>query len=120
MRADEIIRDIKKGQEAGQAFIKWWRIENDFTDYELFDSFIENARSSHEIAGFELLDLEQMWDVLTRWKPTGLKRVRTGTGEMIEWLKKTDDATLELEVCPFTPESVMQIFDYETHGDVVG
>ncbi len=120
MRAEEIIRDIRKGQEEGQSFIKWWRIENDFSDYELFDTFIQNARSSHEIAGYELLDLEQMWDVLTRWKPTGLKRVKTGWGEEIEWQKRAADGTLRLEVCPFTPESVMAIFDFETHGDVVG
>ena len=120
MRADEIIRDIRMGQEEGRAFIKWWRIENDFTDYELFDDFIKNARSSHEIGGYELLDLEQMWDVLKRWKPAGLKRTRTGKGEQIEWEKKTADGTLQLEVCPFTPEAVMFIFDFETRGDVVG
>ncbi len=120
MRTDEIVRGITKGQEEGQVFIKWWRIENDFTDYELFDSFIENARSSHEIGGYELLDLEQMWDVLKRWKPTGLKRVRTGKGEEIEWQKKAAGRTQQLKVCPFTAEAVMYIFDYETRGDVVG
>jgi len=120
MRAAEIIRDIRKGKEEGQAFIKWWRIENDFTDYELFSSFIKNARSKHEIEGFELLDLEQMWDVLTRWKPTGLKRIHTGKGEQIEWTRKSADGGLKKEVCAFTPETVMYIFDYETGGDVVG
>lgn len=120
MRSDEIIRDIRMGQEAGSAFIKWWRSENDFTDYELFESFIANARSSHEIGGYELLDLEQMWDVLKRWKPTGLKRVRTGHSDEILWEKRGADGTLQPEVCPFTPEAVMFIFDYETRGDVVG
>lgn len=120
MRSGEIIRDIRKGQEEGQAFVKWWRIENDFTDYELCGSFIENARSDHEFGGYELLDLEQMWDVLTRWKPTGLKRVTTAEGEVIEWQKEVADDTLQLEICPFIPESVMAIFDYETRGDVVG
>ena len=120
MRSDEIIRDIRMGQEEGRAFIKWWRIENDFTDYELFSSFIANARSSHEIGGYDLLDLEQMWDVLMRWKPTGLKRVKKSKGDEIEWQKKAADGSLQLEICSFTPETVMAIFDYETRGDVVG
>lgn len=120
MRAEEIINDIRKGQERGQAFIKWWRKENDFSDYELFDSFINHASSFHEIAGYELLDLEQMWSELKRWKPTGLKRVKTGTGYEIEWQRRAADGSLQKEVYPFTPEAVMAIFDHETRGDVVG
>ncbi len=120
MRSDEIIRDIRMRQNEGRAFIKWWRIENDFTDYELFESFIANARSNHEFGGYDLLDLEEMWDVLLRWKPTGLKRLKTKHGEEIMWQKKAADGSTQLEICSFTPETVMAIFDYETHGDVVG
>ncbi len=120
MRAGEIIRAIENGRESGMMFIRWWRPENDFSDYELCDNFIRNADSTHEIGGFDLLSLEQMWDVLTRWKPTGLKRVKTARGEMIEWQKRQADGTLKLETCPLTPGAVMYIFDYETGGDVVG
>ena len=120
MRSDEIIQGIKQGQREGKAFIKWWRSENDFTDYELFDNFIQRANSGHEFAGYELLDVEQMWEVLKRWKPNGLKRNRTDKGEKIKWLKKGADGVLDLQTCPFTPKSIMFIFDYETRGDVVG
>lgn len=120
MRSDEIIREVQSGQKKRQAFIKWWRKENDFSDYELFDSFVAHADDSHEIAGYELLDIEQMWDVLKRWKPTGLRRNKSARGETIEWEKKRVDGTLELQTCPLTPESIMFIFDYETRGDVVG
>ena len=120
MRRGDIVQAIEKGREEGMLFIHWWRKENDFSDYELCDSFVRNADSSHEIGGFDLLNLEQMWDVLTRWKPTGLKRYRSGRGEMIEWQRKGADGTLERETCALTPETVMYIFDYETRGDVVG
>ena len=120
MRSDEIIRGIKQGQIEGKSFIKWWRSENDFTDYELFDNFVARAGSGHEFAGYELLDVDQMWDVLMRWKPTGLKRIRSDKGEKIKWQKKTADGRLEVQTCPLTPESIMYIFDYETRGDVVG
>jgi len=120
MRTNEIIRGIEEGQKAGKKFIKWWRIENDFTDYETFDSFIAHADSYHEIAGYQLLDIDEMWDVLKTWKPTGLKRVKTAKGEMIEWQKKAADGTLATETCPLTAKAIMYIFDSETGGDVVG
>ena len=120
MRSDEIIRSIQQGQREGKSFIKWWRRENDFIDYELFDSFIVRTGSGHEFAGYELLDVEQMWDVLKRWKPTGLKRVNSRLGEKIEWQRKAPDGSLQMQTCSLTPESIMFIFDYETGGDVVG
>ena len=40
MRTNEILDGIRQGRDAGKSFIKWWRIENDFTDFETFDSFI--------------------------------------------------------------------------------
>lgn len=120
MRSDEIIRGIKQGQREGKAFIKWWRSENDFTDYELFDNFIARANSGHEFAGYELLDVDQMWEVLKRWKPIGLKRVNSRMGEQIEWQRKAADGSLHLQTCSLTPDSIMFIFDYETDGDVVG
>ena len=120
MRSDEIIQSIQQGQKDGKAFIKWWRNENDFTDYELFDNFIARAGSGGEFAGFELLDVDEMWDVLKRWKPTGLRRVHTTMGDRIEWQRRTLDGTLKQQSCSLTPESIMYIFDFETRGDVVG
>lgn len=119
MRSDEIIRGIVQGRREGKSFIKWWRIENDFTDYELLDSFIEHAGSGDEFAGYELLDTEQMWTELKRWKPSGLKRHRTVHGEQIEWQRKSAGGTLNTETRPFTPEAIMEIFDEETGGDVL-
>lgn len=120
MRSGDIIQAIEKGRGEGLSFIRWWRIENDFSDYELCDSFVRHSDSNHEIGGFDLLSIEQMWDVLKRWKPSGLKRVRTARGDLIEWHKKRADGTVVFETCAFTPEAVMHIFDYETGGDVVG
>lgn len=120
MRTNEIIDGIRQGQKQGKSFIKWWRIENDFIDYETFDSFIEHAGSKHEIAGYELLDIDEMWAELKRWKPTGLNRRATTRGEEIEWQHLGADGTLKVETCPLTARSIMHIFNAETGGDVVG
>lgn len=120
MRSADVIKGIKQGRSDGKSFVKWWRIENDFTDYELATSFIEHAESGHEIAGYELLDNEQMWEVLKRFKPHGLRRVQSRSGEKIEWQKRDTGGGVHTETCAFTPEAIMYIFDYETGGDVVG
>jgi len=119
MRSGEILQEIEKGREDGLTFIRWWRKENDFSDYELCDRFVKNSDSFHEIGGFDLLNLEQMWEVLKRWTPSGLRRIRTARGEQIEWHRKLPDGRVEVETCALTPEAVMYIFDYETGGDVL-
>lgn len=119
MRKNQILRDIARGKEQGLEFIKWWRLENDFSDFELVDTFIKNADCYHEIADFELLDKEQMWEILKRWKPSGLRRRKTARGESIEWQHLTKDGQKHTYTCPYTARSIMSIFDAETGGDTI-
>lgn len=119
MRKNQILRDIEKGKSEGKEFIKWWRIENDFTDFELVDTFIKNADSYHNIADFELLDTDQMWDVLKRWNPSGLRRSKSTKGDKIEWQHKTKDGQQHTYTCAYNARSIMSIFDAETRGDTI-
>jgi hypothetical protein len=119
MRSNEIVQEIRKRPENNREFIRWWRKENDFADYELVDSFVEHSRPDEEIGGYELLDIEQMWQALIRWVPAGLARVKTRNGEAVEWTKVGRDGKKHAYICPFSAETVMMIFDEETGGDVL-
>lgn len=119
MRSNEIVREIGTRPEGGPEFIRWWRKENDFADYELVSSFISNSRYDHEIGGYELLNVEQMWQTLMRWIPKGLVRVNTRNGEVVEWTKKGKDGNKHTYICLFSADTLMMIFDEETQGDVL-
>ncbi len=120
MRLSQILKDLQEGKANGKEFIKWWRKENDFTDYELIDRFLTNADSQHEIESFALLDKDEMWDQLKRWKPVGLRRSKSTRSEQIEWQHRTKEGKLHTYTCPYTAQSIMSIFDAETKGDTVG
>lgn len=119
MRSSEIVREIRSRPEGAEEFIRWWRKENDFADYELVNTFIKHSRADHEIGGFELLDIEQMWSAVLRLVPKGLERVRTRKGEVVEWTKMGRDGKKHTYICPFSAETVMMIFDEKTRGDTL-
>ncbi|WP_303720172.1 hypothetical protein [Malonomonas rubra] len=120
MKASQIVTDLQRGKEQGKEFIKWWRKENDFTDYELLDNFINTAASKHEIDSYQLLDNDEMWDILKRWKPTGLRRSKSTKSDNIEWQRKNENGEKQTYVCPYNSHNIMSIFDAETRNNTVG
>ncbi|MDT8419934.1 MAG: hypothetical protein RQ754_05850 [Desulfuromonadales bacterium] len=119
MRANDIVREICMHPQESREFIRWWRKENDFADYELLNSFFTHATEDQEIDGYELLDKEQMWRELLRWGVAGIERVKTRKGEMIERTRRGKDGTEHTYQCPFNAETLMLIYDEETRGDVL-
>ena len=119
MRRNEILRDIEKGKEEGKEFIRWWRKENDFVDYELVDHFIKSADAFHEMENFELLDMEQMWQVLKKWKPTGLRHSKSTRSDMIVWDHTDRNGEKHTYTCPYNAHSLMSIFNAETRGNTL-
>ena len=99
-------------QTTDRPFIKFWRKENDFLDYDLVDRFIENVKPDEEIGGIELLTMDEMWNEV---KKVAGKRVNL-TNEMLEWAKNGDS----WRTCPYTPESLLDIFNSETRGNPIG
>jgi hypothetical protein len=119
MTGYELQKELQSSQEKGRCFIKWWRKENDFVDYELIDAFLEHLSPDHEFGGYELLDTDQMWRELKRREP---KRVTFGKrrGEpVIRWQHQTQDGHLREDIYPYSPKVIMAIFDRETHGDTL-
>jgi hypothetical protein len=119
MRGSDIITSINERRTDKHCFIKWWRKEEDFLDYDLIDRFVENTVGSEEIGGFELLTLDDMWDEVRRIGGSRVTLVHcTESGDKVKWTHK-GKAGISNTVCAFSPESLMQIYDVETRGNAV-
>lgn len=119
MRGYEIYSTLDKLRTDEHFFVKWWRKENDFADYDLIDRFRMNADHAEEIEGFDLLTMDEMWDAVKRIAGNRVKLVKDQKGEMLEWNRPAKEG-MRTEVCAYTPEAVMHIFDVETRGNPVG
>ena len=118
MNDREILKMIDTRRSESHHFVKWWRKEEDFLDYDLIERFIENVAGTDEIEGAELLTMDDMWSELKRIGGTRIKLLHDPGGNKIEWLH-TDTTGTRAEVCEFTPEVLMTIFDVETKGNPV-
>jgi hypothetical protein len=119
MTGGEILERLKAERKAEHKFIKWWRIENDFSDYELIDNFISRTNTDQEYAGYELLDMEDMWNVLKAHAPDRVNREERQHNDVIVWEHHTGKGDVKEEVCPFIPKSLMTIMDVETRGNPI-
>ena len=99
-------------------FVKWWRKEEDFLDYDLLDRFVENSSGNEEIGGIELLTMDDMWNEVKRIGGERIKLVHDSSGDRVEWLHKGKSG-LHSQICDYTPETLLTIYDVETGGNPV-
>lgn len=118
MRGNEAIATLNKLRTEQHCFVKWWRKEEDFLDYDLIDRFIENAGGSEEIGGIELLTMDDMWNEVRRVSGSRVTLLHGTDGDRVEWFHKGKTGE-QKNTCAFTPETLMQIFDVETEGNAV-
>ena len=119
MKEGQIMRAIEQGKSEGKEFIKWWRKENDFVDFELIDRYLEAAEVHHDFENFDLLDKEQMWDILQK-KVKGKLYHRVATkSDTIVWEHIGKDGITHTYTCPYSAHSIMAIFDAETKGNTL-
>jgi hypothetical protein len=114
MTTAEIAKTIRNERTSDMQFISWWRKEEDFLDYDLIDRFMENAGQNREVGGYELLTTEQMWDRLEKVCGKRVLKTQKAGEQLIEW-----DTKGGVRTCPYTPKSMIEIFDVETKGNVV-
>ena len=119
MKKSEVLEKVKKQRNESHCFVKWWRKENDFVDYELIDRFTKNTDDTKEMEGFSLLTMNDMWDELQRIAGPRVKLLHNISGDKIEWVNKGKSGT-NTQVCTYTPETLMTIFDVETKGNPIG
>jgi hypothetical protein len=109
----EVIDQIARRRSDEQFFIKSWETGHTFVDFDLIDRFISRQRHDRPLEGFELLDMEQMWQALIELDPDKLQRVKRGDGEVVEWLWQDTSGVEKKTVYPFTPAGIMTIIDDE-------
>ncbi len=113
MTGSAVVEQIAGEKREGCQFVKWWRKADDVVDYELIDRFVARVGPNEEIDGFELLDLEGMWEVLLSLDPDKLARVRQGDEEIIQWAWQGPGGVERISTYPFSPEGIMTLFDEE-------
>ncbi len=113
MTGRAVIEQITGAMRERRQFIKWWRRADDAVDFELIDRFIANIRPDEEVDGFELLDMEGMWEVLLSLDPDKLVRVRQDGTEVIQWMWQDPGGVERTSTYPFSPEGIMTLFDEE-------
>lgn len=115
MTGKEIVEQVKAQRSAGQYFIKWWRKEEDWIDYDLIDRFLTNVKEDEMIDGFELVGIDDVWVQLQRICPGRVTKVKRAGEDVVLW-ERTDGKKKE---CPFMPQSILEILDAETRGNFV-
>ena len=111
MTRSEIAEKIALQRRKEHCFIRSWTAGHTFIDFDLIDRFLQKLGQNSSIEGFELLDIEQMWQTLIDLDPDKLLRVKSGEGEVIEWLWKDSDGKEKKNLYPFSPDGIMTIID---------
>jgi hypothetical protein len=113
MNHAELKEAIIKARQPGHCFIKWWGNDKALVDYELLERFLKICDSIPEVAGFELYDLNGIWQVLVELDPDPLSREQVGDREMIQWRWSDRQGKQHLTTFPYTPEGVMELMESE-------
>ena len=123
MQGYELLKAIEKEKQArpNSVFIKWWRKEEDYIDFELLAGFIEKVKNDGtNIEGFELIDQDEMWrTVEARCKGRASKVQREGRWVVIWTPPEHAELEERLPEYPYTPESLLKILDIETNYNYV-
>ncbi len=118
MTGKQLRQELANVDTKRHPFLKWWRKENDFADIELVADFLQSVEPDLEFGGYELLDMEQMWALLKQQSPKSVNRDERRRKEVIIWNHPDREGNPE-QVCPFTAESLLTIFNAETKGNLI-
>jgi hypothetical protein len=116
MRGHDVVKSLNERRSDTYCFVKWWRKEADFLDVDLIDRFVENTKGSEEFGGVDLLTMDDMWKEIRRISGSRVTLLHDTNGDRVEWIHKGKKG-VRTNVCAFTPETLMQIYDVETKGN---
>jgi hypothetical protein len=103
MTEADFLKVIEQGKKEGKEFIKWWRKENDFVDFELIDRYLQTEDARHDFENFDLLDIEEMWEILKEQVPGELYHRVATKSDTIEWQRIGKDGEKHTYVCHLMP-----------------
>jgi hypothetical protein len=122
MQGYELVKQIEqeRGSHPEKVFIKLWRNEQDFIDFDLAARFLKSLDYGAEFGGFELIDENEMWRTIeNRCQGRATKLQRNG-GYVVLWTPPNGAEVEErLPEYPYTPESLLKILDVETDFNYV-
>ena len=119
MTGYELKQDLVGNETDGRYFIKWWRKENDFADYELIDHFLQHLTPDREFEGYELLTMDGMWKELKRHASARVWMEKHKGESMIHWQHPGGDGMIRDDHYRYSAKVLMALFDKETHGDTL-
>jgi hypothetical protein len=112
--------DVKKAiaeqKQPEHLFIKWWRKEEDFLDFDILDHFLAEMQDDQKIDGFDLVDMEEMWGYVQKVAGTKVRRVDKEGKRLVLW---SDEKNLVTKELPYAPETLLTIFDTETDDNFI-
>jgi hypothetical protein len=122
MQGYELVKEIEKEKSSHpeRVFIKWWRKEEDWLDFDLVSRFIENLDYGTNIDGFDLIDQDEMWRTIESRCRGRVKKVQKD-GEWVLQYNAPKGAEIEetRTEYPYTPESLVKILDIESDYNYV-
>jgi hypothetical protein len=118
MKKADILKEINMTLTSKHLFVKWWRKESDFVDYDLLDRFLSELSSEDDIGGIALLTMGEMWEELKRVCGDKVRLVQGEHGKIIGWLHESKDG-LKSCTCDYSPENLLKIFDTESRGNPI-
>lgn len=119
MKGYEIRQSLSNKETDTRCFIKWWRKENDFADYELLDQFLDHLVPESEFESFELLTMEDMLAELRRYASTRVWMEKRKGSKLLHWQHTGRDGALREDIYRYSPKVLMALFERETHGDTL-
>ena len=123
MQGYELVKKIEKErtEHPENVFIKWWRKEEDWIDFDLVSRFLENLDYGSEFGGFDLIGLDEMWGAIEKRCEGRASKVQREDGQWV--LHYTAPKGVEVEESlpeyPYSPESLLKILDMETNFNYV-
>ena len=119
MKGYELKKSLENAATDKRCFIKWWRKENDFADYELIGDFLEHLSPESEFEGFDLLTMDDMYKELKRQAPKRIWIERSKGEKLLHWQHLGSDGQTREDTYRYSPDVLMVLFEKETHGDTL-
>lgn len=119
MTGYELKKILNNQESRDRCFIKWWRKENDFADYELVDKFLEHLSPESQFEGYELLDMDEMLEELKRYASDRVWMEEHQHRPFLRWRHPDRKGELRDDTYRYSAEVLMALFDQETRGDTL-
>ena len=111
MTGREAVAQVQARRKDKDCFVKWWRTADDLVDFELIDPFLARVANGETVDGFELLDLEGMWQLFTNLNPDQVTRETVNGEEVILWKWEDGAGNEKVTSFPFTPDGLKALID---------